>query len=77
MKKFTFNQIKEFCKKHYDEYVDEPGVIMIDFEVQGHVKEMGFTYLVGYEGTKVGTWQYAGYDMFPDNTHVFKFKRTA
>lgn len=77
MKNFTFNQIKEFCKKHYEEYLNEPGAIMIDFDIQGHVKEMGFTDLVDYVGTEDSTWQYAGYDMLGDNAHVFKFKRTA
>lgn len=78
MKRFTFNDIKEFCKAHYEEYLNEPGLtILIDFDVQGHVKEMGFTDLVEYEDTEVSTWQYAGHDMFGDNAHAFKFKRTA
>lgn len=77
MKKFTFNAIKEFCKKHYEEYLDEPGAIMVDFDVQGHVKELGFSDLAEYEGAEVSTWQYVGYDMLDENYHVFKFKRTA
>lgn len=77
MKNFTFKQIKEFCKAHFEEYLDEVGVILIDFDVQGHVKEVGFTDLVEYEGTEVSTWQYAGYDMLGENFHVFKFKRAA
>ena len=78
MKIFTFKQIKEFCKAHYEEYLNEPGVtILIDFNVQGNVKETGFTDLVEYEGTEVSTWQYVGYEMLGDNSHIFKFKRTA
>lgn len=78
MKIFTFNQIKEFCKAHYEEYLNEPGLtILIDFNVQGNVKETGFTDLAEYEGTEVSTWQYAGHEMSGDNAHVFKFKRPA
>lgn len=77
MKRFTFKQIKEFCKAHYEEYLNEPGAILIDFDVQGHVKEVGFTDLVEHEGTEVSTWQYDGHEMTGDNNHVFKFKRAA
>lgn len=78
MKIFTFNQIKEFCKAHYEEYLEESGLtILIDFNVQGNVKETGFTDLVEYEGAEDSTWQYAGHDMYGDNNHVFKFKRAA
>lgn len=77
MKKFTFNQIKEFCKKHYEEYLNEPGAILFDFKVQGAVKEIGFTDLVESEDTEVSTWYYDGHEMTGDNNHVFKFKRTA
>lgn len=77
MKKFTFNQIKGFCKAHYEEYLNEPGAIMIDFDVQGHVKEMGFSDLVEHDGAEDSTWQYAGYDMLGVSTHIFKFKRAA
>lgn len=78
MKIFTFKQIKEFCKTHYEEYLNEPGLtILFDFNAQGDVKETGFIDLVEYEGTEASTWQYAGHDMLGDNVHVFKFKRTA
>lgn len=77
MKTFTFNDIKEFCEKHYEEYLNELGAIRFDFNTQGHVKEMGFTDLVEYEGTESSTWQYAGYDMPVENYHVFKFKKIA
>ena len=78
MKIFTFKQIKEFCKVHYEEYLNEPCLtILIDFNTQGTVKETGFIDLVEYEGTEDSTWQYDGYEMPGDNVHVFKFKRTA
>lgn len=77
MKKFTFNQIKEFCKAHYEEYLEEIGTILIDFIDHDSVKEMGVTDMVEVEETEDSTWQYAGYDMLGDNAHVFKFKRTA
>lgn len=78
MKKFTFNQIKEFCKAHYEEYLNEPDlIILFDFNTQGDVKETGFIDLVEYEGTEASAWQYAGHEMPGDNVHVFNFKRTA
>ena len=77
MKKFTFNQIKEFCKAHYEEYLEEIGAILIDFIDHGSVKEMGVIDLVEAEETEVSTWQYVGYEMLGDNAHIFKFKRTA
>ena len=77
MKKFTFNQIKEFCKAHYEEYLEEIDTILIDFIDHDSVKEMGVTDMVEVEETEDSTWQYVGYDMLGDNAHVFKFKRIA
>lgn len=43
MKIFTFKQIKEFCKTHYEEYLNEPGLtILIDFNAQGGCERNGF-----------------------------------
>ena len=79
MKNFTFNDIREFCKTHYGEYMEEPETaITFDFNAQDFTRKMGFIDLA--EGADIeldGVWQYVGHDMFGKNKYIFKFKRIA
>lgn len=79
MKKFTFNDIKEFCRGHYHEYMGESKVaIVFSFISQDSNRKMGFLDLVEGTDTELsGTWQYDGYDMFGENKYMFNFKRIA
>lgn len=79
MKKFTFNDVKEFCKKHYGEYMQEEGTaITFSFIGQDSTRKMGFLDLAeGTESELSGTWQYVDCDTFGKNGYVFNFKRTA
>ena len=79
MKKFTFNDIKEFCKEHYGEYMREVETAIV-FRFIDQDKKNCFTFLelANSVGPDLGgMWQYADCDMFGENKYVFKFKRTA
>lgn len=79
MKKFTFNDIKEFCKTNYWEYLGEKGVVIkFSFIYHGHRKITTFMDLVvGKDNELSGTWQYLGCGMFGENMYMFNFKRIA
>lgn len=80
MKKFTFNDIREFCKTHYGEYMEEAETaITFDFNNgQDFTGKTGFLDLAGGADIELdGVWVYDGYDMFGDNRYMFKFKRIA
>lgn len=78
MKKFTVDEIKRFCSEHYGEYLNELGlVILFEFIAKAGFLRMAFADLVHADIEVPGLWQYVGYDMLADNTHVFKFKRAA
>lgn len=79
MKKFTFNDIKEFCKTHYKEYMREAKTaIMFSFIAQDFTRKITFLELsVGEEPDLGGMWKYVGCDTFGDNKYIFNFKRTA
>lgn len=79
MKKFTFNDIREFCRAHYEEYMRETETaITFSFIGQHSTRKMGFLDLAeGTESELNGTWQYDGYDMFGENGYMFNFKRIA
>lgn len=79
MKTFTLNDIKEFCKAHYYEYLGERELaIVFSFIDHGLRRTIGFIELA--EETDNGpscTWQYLGYGMFGENKYMFNFKRIA
>lgn len=79
MKKFTLNDIKEFCKAHYYDYLGEAKVvIMFSFLDQGVRRTTTFIDLVEGKGSDVrGTFEYIGYGVLGENKHVFNFKRIA
>lgn len=79
MKKFTFNDVKEFCKKHYGEYMKEAETaIVFSFIGQDVTRKITFLELVeGMEPDLGGMWQYVDCDMFGKHKYIFKFKRTA
>lgn len=78
MKKFTFNDIKQFCKEHYEEYLEEGDVkIMFDFLGWGYVRKTSFDTLAQNEIELSGTWAYEGCDMLSPDIYDFKFKRIA
>lgn len=79
MKKLTFNDIKEFCKEHYGEYMMETETaIMFSFIDQGFTRKITFLELaVGMELDLGGMWQYVDCDMFGKHKYIFKFKRIA
>ena len=79
MKKFTFNDIKEFCKDHFMEYMGEAEtVITFSFIGQDHVRKIGFIDLAeGTEEDLDGMWLYVNYDMFGKDKYMFNFKRIA
>lgn len=79
MKTFTFNDIKEFCKTNYWDYLGEKGLtIVFSFIDQGFRRNKSFLDLaVGTHNELSGMWQYDGYDMFGENRYMFNFKRIA
>lgn len=78
MKKFTLEQIKEFCRAHYGEYLQERNlVIRVDFISEDYVKKISFSNLAISECYFSGLWRYAGCDTVDSNIHIFKFKRIA
>lgn len=79
MKKFTFNDIREFCKAHYGEYMGEPETaIAFKFNDQDFTRKAGFTDLAGGADIELnGVWIYDGYDMLGVNDYMFNFKRIA
>ena len=78
MKKFTYDQIKEFCKAHYKEYFEDPNTaILLDFVDHGFVKKTSFASLAKDMSALVGVWVYDGCEMLSDDIHVFRFKRAA
>lgn len=79
MKKFTFNDIKEFCKTHYREYMSEPETaIVFSFTCPDFVRKTGFVDIVECVDAAIdGKWVYDGYDMFGKNKYIFNFKRIA
>lgn len=79
MKQFTFNDIKEFCKNHFMEYMGEAETaIVIKFiDDEGYVRA-GFLDLCNDTAEEVsGVWLYVDYDMFGENRYMFNFKRIA
>lgn len=79
MKKLTFNDIKEFCKEHYGEYMRETETaIVFSFFDQGFTRKITFLELAGSAGPDLdGMWQYVDCNMFGKNKYIFNFKRTA
>lgn len=79
MKKFTFNQIKEFCKTHYREYLGEAEVaIVFSFLDKGIRRTITFIEMVeGMESGLSGTFEYLGCGDFGENRYMFNFKRIA
>ena len=79
MKRLTFNDIKEFCKEHYGEYMRETETaIVFSFIDQGFTRKITFLELAGgMELDLGGMWQYVDCDTFGENGYVFNFKRIA
>lgn len=78
MKKFTLNDIKQFCKEHYEEYLEQRDVaIVFDFIGWGCVRKTSFGTLAQNEIEFGGTWVYEGCDMLSADIYNFKFKRIA
>ena len=79
MKKFTFNDIKEFCKAHYEEYMCEPETaIVFSFECPDFVRKTTFIDMAEcVDAALDGKWVYDGYKTFGDNRYIFKLKRIA
>lgn len=79
MKKFTFNQIKEFCKEHYGEYMRETKTaIVVSFIARDFTRKITFLELAGgMEPDLGGMWQYVDCDMLSPDIYDFKFKRIA
>lgn len=79
MKRFTFNDIKEFCKSHYRDYMMEVETeIEFSFIDQGFTRKITFLELANIAGPDLGgMWQYVDCDMFGKNKYIFNFKRTA
>ena len=79
MKRFTFNNIKEFCRAHYVEYIREAETgIVFSFSGQHFTIKKSFLELATGTGADLsGVWKYVGHDMFGDNKYMFKFKRIA
>lgn len=79
MKTFTFNDIKEFCKTHYREYLAETETaITFSFLDQGYRRTTTFIDMVeGRESGLSGTFKYLGYAELVENIHMFNFKRIA
>lgn len=79
MKTFTFNDIKEFCKTHYGEYMGESETaITFTFIGQDTVRKVGFLDLALTEVTGLNDrWIYVDYSMFGKDKYMFNFKRIA
>lgn len=78
MKTFTFNDIKQFCKAHYEEYLEQSdAAIVFDFIGWGYVRKTSFVTLAQDKLELRGTWAYEGCDMLSPDIYNFKFKRTA
>ena len=78
MKKFTLNDIKQFCKEHYEEYLEDLSTaIVFDFLGWGYVRKTSFGTLAQNEIELDGTWVYEGCDMLSPDIYNFKFKRIA
>lgn len=79
MKRLTFNDIKEFCKEHYGEYMRETETaIVFSFIDQGFTRKITFLELAeGMEPDLGGMWQYVDCDMLIPDIYNFNFKRTA
>lgn len=79
MKIFTLNDIKEFCKAHYRDYMKEAETaIVFSFIDQGFTRKITFLELANSVGPDIdGMWQYVDCDMFGKNKYIFNFKRTA
>lgn len=79
MKTFTFNDIKEFCKAHYIEYLGEAEVtIAFSFLDRGIRRTITFLDMVeGAESGLSGTFEYLGCGDFGENLYRFNFKRIA
>lgn len=79
MKKFTFNDIKGFCKDHFMEYMGESATaITFSFYDQDSVSKIGFIDMVedAYPSLS-GMWVYDNYEMFGEARYMFNFKRIA
>lgn len=79
MKTFTFNDIKEFCKTHYREYLAETETaITFSFLNQGYRRTTTFIDMAeGMAYGLSGTFKYLGYAEFGENKYMFNFKRIA
>lgn len=79
MKTFTFNDIKEFCRTHYREYLEETKTaIIISFLDQGYRRTTTFLGMAeGTESELSGTFKYLGCGELVENTYMFNFKRIA
>lgn len=79
MKKFTFNDIKEFCKTHVGEYMREvETAIVFSFIARDFTRKITFLELAeGMEPDLGGMWQYVDCDMLIPDIYNFKFKRIA
>ena len=79
MKTFTFNDIKEFCKTHYREYLGEAEVaVVFSFLDKGLRTTITFTDMAeGVEYGLSGTFKYLGCGDFGENKYMFNFKRIA
>lgn len=79
MKRFTLNDIKEFCKAHSGDYMREIETsIVFSFFDQGFTRKITFLELAEGAGPDLGgMWQYVDCNMFDKNTYIFNFKRTA
>ena len=79
MKRFTLNDIKEFCKAHYGDYMRESETaIVFSFLDQGFTRKITFLELAESAGPDLGgMWQYVDCNMFGKNKYIFNFKRIA
>lgn len=79
MKILTFNDIKEFCKEHYGEYMRETETaIVFSFLDKGIRRTITFIEMAeGMESGLSGTFEYLGCGDFGENRYMFNFKRIA
>ena len=79
MKKFAFNDIKEFCRTHYMEYMREAETAIVFSFIGQHftVKKTFLELATGTGSDLGGVWQYVGDDTFGENKYIFNFKRIA
>lgn len=79
MKRFTLDDIKEFCKAHYEDYMGETETaIAFSFLDRGFRRTITFLEMVeGMESGLSGTFEYLGCGDFGENKYMFNFKRAA